>query len=47
MLRDQGLAGQPDQQDDHDEREKGAAEETVHGMSSFRVAKWMFSGLSA
>src|SRR5207237_5973338 len=41
VLRDQRLARQPDEQDDHDEREEGAAEEAIHNCSSVRVALWM------
>jgi hypothetical protein len=47
VLRDQRLAGEPHQQNDHDEREEGAAEEAIHNGSSIRVAKWIFVRLSA
>jgi hypothetical protein len=46
-LRDQRLAREPDQQDDHEKREERAAEETIHvEISSLRVAEWMFVRVS-
>ena len=47
VLRDQHLTRQPDEQDDHDEREERAAEETIHEASVLRVAEWPFSAISA
>ncbi len=43
-LRDQRLAREPHEQDDHDEREKRAAEEAVHKISAERVQEPLFRG---
>src|SRR5207253_5107305 len=40
VLRDQRLARQPDEQDDHDEREEGAAEKAIH-VSSQGTRGWI------
>src|SRR5207237_4179302 len=46
-LRDQRLAREPDQQDDHEEWEERAAEETIHVRYSLRVDERMSLGSSA